>query len=290
VIDQLLASAVFPALAAGAALLLPLGWHRLRGGRLVTAPFGAFGLVAAYLVCHPVVRGKLPELPPPEATDWPWFLAPLALLVALGDLRWGRVVPVRWGLRLGALAVGVLALGRLLPGFFGGSAGWLTACLAWGVGILLLAGLDALARRPAQPPSLLLLVVLLGGASGVMLAANSAVLGQLCGVLAAALGAQLVLSWWQPALTPLAGTAPALGLILANLLFAAHLFGYPELPPASAALLALAPALAWGCGRGPAARLAPWQGLCLGLVAVTAASGAAAWLAHAPAPEPYMPY
>ncbi|MDQ7007168.1 MAG: hypothetical protein Q9Q40_08040 [Acidobacteriota bacterium] len=196
----------------------------------------------AYPLAHGLVRGGLP-FPPVESVDWLPFFALLAGVVGLLEAGLPRLGRGRWLLRLVVVA-GLLwtTLSPLVRYAWSAlaAAGWMAALeiavlLFWGA-------VESHVRRDeplAAPLSFLLLSV---GSSGILLLSNSAVLGQLAGVLAAVLGAWLLMAVLRPRRFPARGSGAVLTLVLAGLWMQGYF--YADLPLSSLVLLALVPATA----------------------------------------------
>ena len=137
--------------------------------------------------------------------------------------------------------------------------------------------LDTLTGRLSgvSSPPILLIVTL--GSSVVLVLSGSALLGQLAGILASALGASLITAWWQPKLIPRLDRdvrfAPLAGegvTVVAVLLVGLWLNGYfyAEVPATSALLLGTAPAAAWIRWLAPVQRLEGWRATFVSVVTV----------------------
>ena len=86
---------------------------------------------------------------------------------------------------------------------------------------------------------------------------GSALLAQLCGVLAAVFGAAVVLAWWAPGLSLASGTLAVFVPVYSGLLIQAYF--YSELPFWSAILLYLAPFALWFGEKRRIYYMAPWK-------------------------------
>ena len=97
---------------------------------------------------------------------------PWLLLHATLKYRWGTIEGMMWVVGLGALTLVFFLVLDTLTGRLSG----------------------------VSSPPILLIVTL--GSSVVLVLSGSALLGQLAGILASALGASLITAWWQPKLIP----------------------------------------------------------------------------------------
>ena len=144
------------------------------------------------------------------------------------------------------LAVG-LALSMLRPLIthrWGPGAGAVRAIVAGVLGGAVWTGVEEAGRRRPGPAVPLALLVASAGLGGVLALSGSVLLGQLAGVLAAALGAVTVAAWWRPSASVAGGAGVVVlvhgGLTLAGLVYA-------DVPPLAAALAMLAPLGALAC-------------------------------------------
>lgn len=197
-----------------------------RGGATGVGPAIAAGFIAAFLA----IAG-LPTFPPKEAWHWLPFVAVLTAAVGTVEARLSAVV--RTGLQLAVLFPAVFAAvphaerqsdatyAIAVAAFFS------TRSLAW------------LERRGGAGPTLVPVGVTAAAIAVALLVFSGwAILGMLCGALAAATAVCLALGWKFP-------THARDAALPASMLVAAAAAGganYAELPIASAILLAVAPA------------------------------------------------
>ena len=117
---------------------------------------------------------------------------------------------------------------------------------AGGLGIVMFSlwyCLNALLERARGPSSPICLIITFGGVALVLGMSGSALLGQLGGAVAAALGAAALLAFWRPSFGLGRGATPVLVTLLAGLLLNGYFYAGLMLP--CAALLALSPLAAW---------------------------------------------
>jgi hypothetical protein len=199
-LQQLLFTVVLPVVVSGGLYLLLR--KSLPDLALVLA------VIAGYLSGHLALQ-SLPKFPPSSLFHYFPYLALVALLWLGLEKLWAKNLLTRWGLRaLILLASYVYMLRRIIQ-----NSWQLWETVAWFVGLLLVLllvwwVLERLSQgeRPLLPPTFFLtaLVILVVGSSITIATAGSSVsLGQLGGVLAASLGAVMVLSWF----TKVEGTA-----------------------------------------------------------------------------------
>ena len=273
----LLFSLLLPALISGVVFFVAWrGWQPS-----AASPNGTWGGPTAigfgYVVGHVGTIG-FPPFPAIEATQWLLYFGFAGILLGLLESRSRGHTLVRWG-------------GRLL---FSGFIPWLllhaTLKYRWGTieGMMWVVGLgaltlvfflvlDTLTGRLSGVSSPLILLIVTLGSSVVLVLSGSALLGQLAGILASALGASLITAWWQPKLIPRLDRdvrfAPLAGegvTVVAVLLVGLWLNGYfyAEVPATSALLLGTAPAAAWIRWLAPVQRLEGWRATFVSVVTV----------------------
>ncbi len=250
-------TAVLPGLAAGLAALAARAWLGVEG----SVRCGALAVLLAFVTGFLLSFGS----PMPIDASYQWVFwgggggATAALLLPrkIGASKPGGAgvpalaalltAPFLYGMLL-ALVPRYLGRGELV--LIGLSLGFAAAMTAWAAG-------DS-ARRLSAARLAPAWTVWAGLAAGVLMAGGSARMAQVAGFLAAAIGALMVLSWWQPTFAWLRRAAPPLVLIL--VLAAANLYWYGDDARAPALLLLLAPPLLhwlWArsrwAGRLPAA-------------------------------------
>jgi hypothetical protein len=253
-LSSLLFTAVFPCLVV---VLLLLGAFVFepttepRASRFAGA-FGAFAIGTAYLVGHSGVRGALPDMFPGDVNDWPFLLVPFGIVMGIVDSFSGNYA-VRWVLRLALIAVALCLIGgpalenSLLAG------GWLQLFVMGLALIVYLGLLDGPSTKDSTATDLAGLTLAVGGSAVVIVIAHSASLGQLCAVVAIAVGTCWALTLYNPRLNPGKGLTPVLGLTHGLLVVGATL--YADLPPLAALALAFTPLPIWLGRSGPLARL-----------------------------------
>lgn len=265
-IEAALYGVMVPVVVAGAILMITFRSRAPDRDRSSTGWAVALALGAGYVAGYLTLLG-LPPFPPVEANQWIVLLAIVAALLALVDSFHRTPGWLRHGLRLLlSFAVPWLVLGPMREHT------WSTGeSLLWSAGSgLVLFGLITAAetttrqsRGVSMPLSLLTLGV---GTSLVLALSGSALLGQLGGVLSAALGAVLVFAWWRPDVEMSRGPAAVVLVVLAGLWLSGYF--YAEVPAASALLLLGAPGVVWLVLLTPLRRVEkPWK---LALVRTTA--------------------
>jgi hypothetical protein len=197
----------------------------------------AVALAIGYAGGHTVTAGW-PAFPPSEATQWLPYFALATMFLAVLDVFLrpaGSLRALIWIL----CCAGLLRL-LLKPKF---QYGWsLPEGILWiaglAAGMLVLgSSLDAAVRRDSTSSSLVLTIVACGTGATLMLS-GSMLLGFLAMVLAAALGAILVVAFLFPKAVEGRGAVPVTVALLASFWLSGYF--YAELPPASALLLAAA--------------------------------------------------
>jgi hypothetical protein len=284
-LQQAFQGVLLPVLVAAAVLLAGLRPWRRPGAEGRGGWWGAWALAAAFFAASWALRGR-PHLPAREATEWiPWLAVP----AAAAALPLARRLP-GWGTWLArgalSLALSVLLLLPLLRHTWSAGAGtaWI-AGLAAAV-LLLWWALEGLAARLRDPSVPLVLLGVASGSGAVLMLSGSALLGQLAGALAAALGPLWLVSWWRKDAGLGRAAVPVVVVVLAGLWMAGRF--YADLPAASAALLALAGPAAWTVLLPPVRRLALWARLAIGAAAVIVPLAAALVLTlRASPPGPY---
>ncbi|MFZ0712153.1 MAG: hypothetical protein WAM53_19085 [Terrimicrobiaceae bacterium] len=231
----------------------------------------AVALGIGYASGHAVAVGW-PAFPPSEATQWlPYFALAAAVLGVLdvfvrpaGSLR-----ALIWV----ACCAGLLGL-LLKPKF---QYGWsIPAGVLWVAGLaagmlVLASSLDAAVRRDSSISSPLVLTIVTCGTGATLMLSGSMLLGQLAMVLAAALGATLVVAFLLPKAVEGRGVVPVSVALLVSLWLCGCF--YADLPVASALLLAVAPFPAFLLIAISEKKLLTWKDLLLraGVVAVPVA-------------------
>jgi hypothetical protein len=236
-LEQILPSVIVAMAVAAGVCGLALYW----GKEPARGVLGPVGLGLAYLSGHLMIAGWV-TFPPADTTNWlPYF----ALLAALLGASCSLVATKAW-VRVFIFALVAAGALRLLlkPKFqYGWSLGegWLWVAGLVCVFVLLAFTLDALGRRPimvVELPAFLLMTA--GGTFGALMLSGSILLGQFAAVLSGAVLGSLVFATGKVALGR--GIIPVFSLLLGTLIVCGYFFA--ELPPASAILLVLAPAMA----------------------------------------------
>ncbi|HKE01255.1 MAG TPA: hypothetical protein VKE69_09615, partial [Planctomycetota bacterium] len=221
--QALLFGVALPAAVAGVALLVA-GVTRLR---FLAAAAVALAFAAAFVE----IVGR-PSFPPKESTHWLPWVAAAAVAAALLEPSplLGKAVRA-----IACVAVPVVFLSRLPGSWTEPTRVVWAAALVGGTAVVWLS-LDGLARA-AAPSAMLAATWIVAAASAVAIGlSGSAVLGQLAGAVAAALGAALVLCVWKPASAVAPGVVPAVALLLPALWICGRFFA--ELPLSAMACLA----------------------------------------------------
>jgi hypothetical protein len=143
--------------------------------------------------------------------------------------------------------------------------------------LLAIVGRRVLASAPAGIASAVVFAVVLSVDAALLTLGASAFLGQLCGAVAAAVGAAAATSLWRRPFALTAADGVWLGTAHGLFLLAGVHLGL--LPWSAAALALVAPGLLLLLPRGAAKRPQPW--MVAALVAVLLPLGGAAWLAYA---------
>ncbi len=275
-----------PALAA--ALLLVAIWRFRAFENAWGAPVA---LAAAYVAGHVGVLGSLPW-PPTEATQWIAYFALLTAIVGvLEAVAPGGTVVTLWVRRgVVAMVLTYLTLRPLTVHSWSTSQSVLTIA---GVGLLVLGSWWAIqfsAVEQRSPAGWIDLLVAVSAAAVAMASTGSLALGQIAGVLAAALGGSMVVAALSGDRRLESFAVPVVGVVLAGQLICAAF--YSDLPKGAALLLAFGI-----LGSRLATRVMPatsnvWLRLVVRLLFVALPAGAAiAWgWASAPQLEPYLPY
>ena len=262
-----------------AAALLLVSW---RGGRTlpVAAALGlyvAFGLLKDWLAWPHELWAA------PNGTSWlVWGVAALALVAALEH---ARLLPARACGGLSA-ATGAAALWLVLDKL---AQRWEPLEIALHVGgggaivamsVLCVRGVLAHAPRSVAPVAWFALLLSLDAA--LVTLGKSALLGQLCGAVAAALGAGAGATVWRRGWSLAPADGAWIGGAHALFVLAGVQLGYLEWWPAGCALAALLPL--WALRRAGGGR--SWKWLLVATPASLLLMGAALWLAL-PEADPY---
>jgi hypothetical protein len=200
----------------------------------------------AYLVTYVVVRPGWPSFPPREARDYFFIMPIVGLIWAMVEPYWNKNIMARWGLRT------ILILAFLLMLLRNRMKSWSTTeDILWvaGLGVFFLISwwiLETLLDNPKPvlpvPALLIALLILIAVFSAMSATQGSSSMAQLGGVLAAALGIIMVLSWFlKVELSPYFST-PFI-FILGTLLVCATVFPNPGIPVFASIIIALSPLL-----------------------------------------------
>lgn len=253
--------------------------------------FGAaLGCALAYMAGHWGQGSfpKLPQVPPTDAADWLFFIAPFCAFVAFVEGGLARIPKQASTFHFSLLVLRAIVVG--------GSV-WLVLTperrnhpdnvWKWvpALSVLLLLQWEswaALARRNKSFDISASLYAVIGGSCAVLALSGGARYGLLCGTLAAISGAiffgSLIFSNF-PLARGLANVAAPLGFLLVVL-------GYflADVPLKSGVLLAAAPFAAWIAELPPVKRLKPWQIAMLRVTCVAVMVGIAVAIAAANQP------
>ena len=262
VVEIMLRGVVLPAVLAGAVLLV--AWWPRKGGAGATGPVGgghwggAVGLALGYVLGHSLLVG-FPSFPATESTQWLVWLALGAMALGLADALIRVPESARWAARAASsLLVSWLILRPLTVSTWNGalvSALWIGGAALAVLAFWTLVDRAVRARPGAGMP--IAFLALTSGGSAVLLLSASVLLAQLAGVVAATLGAAMVLAFVRPDLSLERGAVPVVGVLLPALWLNGYF--YAEMPLASALLLTLAPAALWLGRLGPLRDLRRWK-------------------------------
>jgi hypothetical protein len=203
---------------------------------------GAIAIGAGYIAGHALAAGLAP-FPPRSATPWLFWFAVIGIIAAAAD----SLVRLKGTIRLVVWATICTVACRFIlqPKF---SYAWSSAegpfwVVAFAVGLVgLTCVLDLMERRAFGPATLFSVTTVLGtGTCIALMLSGSLLLGQLACVLTAIAATCFLLIIAVTTPVPPTGAAAPLSLVCSGLWLSG--FFYAELPPASAVLLAVAPAL-----------------------------------------------
>ncbi len=264
-LKQMLLSAALAGAVAAAFLFVLARWWKS-----ASRCAGAIAIGAGSIAGHVLSAGWSP-FPPRSATHWLFWFAIIGVIAAAAD----ALVRPKGPIRLIAWTIICTIACRLIlqPKFsyaWSAAEGWLRVfAIALGA-VVLTCCLDLIERKPFGPATLFSVTTVLGaGTCLALVLSGSLLLGQLACVLAAIAATCLLLIVAVTAPFHPSGAAAPLSLICAGLWLSG--FFYAELPPASALLLALAPAsVLLPLGKE---NYSPWRGLAFrtALVAVPVA-------------------
>lgn len=261
-----------------AALLLVSLW----GARLLPLA-AALGLYVAY--------GLLKDWPPLPSTLWrdpngtAWLVWGVAALASVSSLERLGALPARVGAVLGAAAASGalwLMLSKVAMRWDAGEVALHVGGGAAAAALGALAVRDVLARAPRSAAPAILFTVLLSFDAVLVTLGKSALLGQLCGAVAAALGASVATGLWRRGGPLVAADGAWLGGAHVLFVLAGFHLGYLEVWPAACALASVLPL--WGLRPVACAGSARW--LLVRAPLPLALMGLATWLAL-PTPGAY---
>lgn len=218
---------------------------------------GALAIGLGYLAGHVAIAGW-PGLNPAEAMQWLLHLAAVAMWLSIKESLYPGPPWYHWTAR--ALLVGVAAWVLLHPLIAGNQSMALHEAWIWGItgaSMLVWTTLDRLAERHDGPPVSAMLLLLATGTSGVLMISTSALLSQLAGALAAALGVCCVFAWRYRS-TACSQSAASVALPLLAALWIIGYY-YVDVPLLSVALLSLTPILAWLAEAIPVVQGGGWR-------------------------------
>lgn len=255
-------AAALPAAAAAAILLVLARLRRDRNSANGAGVAVVFGFAAGWTgIVGP------PGLVPAETWKWLPVIAIAAGFVAeLERFLAARAAWASWPLRA-ALAVGA-AWACLFQKSPLAAAGYGAAILA------LIEGLDGFTARARRVEAFVAFAVLATGAALTVGISHWATGAQVGGALAAAVGGCLAVAWFRPVAPRTA--VPVVGAVIGALVLDGSLLA--DVPRASAALLAAAPAVGWAADALRGSRGSAGVASAVRVAAVTACVGAAvAW-------------
>ena len=226
----LYAVAVPAAVAAGVLFALHV-FTTKRAAATGVGPAIALGFIVAFIG----MAGR-PAFPPKEAWHWLPFLA--AAAAAIGGIEPRIPGFTRRGLRIALLVFAALAVTP--PSKRDPAQGELYVSAGTALAALVASRYLEALEKTGGPRAALAPAFVASACAAIALAvfSGSAVLGTLCGAVAAAIGACLVLGWWIP-IDARDGSLVAVSLVAMTSLCGAQ---YATLPAASSILLAVAPA------------------------------------------------
>jgi hypothetical protein len=148
-------------------------------------------------------------------------------------------------------------------------------------------GIEGIAARRAGPGLPLLLAVCAATSAGVIAAAGSLSLGQVCGGFAVCLCVLVAFAFWRPAIAVHVGTAQLSAAVLGAIVAAAHFFA--EMPLSAAYLLLAMPASGWIADFGPLKRrpLLATFATCAAVGVMAAVATAIVWANRSSEASPY---
>jgi hypothetical protein len=261
------AGLVLPAALAAA---VPVAAWRIARGRASARDSRSWGapaaVAAAFVAGYWALLGR-PELPPLDALDWLFYLAPALAVVGTAD-AWLRL---RFPARAVLIAASVAATFVLVAWPLLGGEASARILVAGALATASIVALDALAVRISAARSGAILLAAAAPAAVVVMLSGSQRLGQIGGLLAATAGGMLAVNFALGSAAVGRGTVVVFGTLAAGLLLCSYL--YAELQTADAVLLAIAPNMAWVAYLVPrrAGRLAAifvQLGLVLGTAAI----------------------
>ena len=272
-----------PAVVCGFVLLVT--WRTRNAKNMGPAWASALAIGLAYLVGHAASLGEIPGFPPKVSTHSFFYAVAAATVLGLFEgLGRGNAIS-RLFLRL---VMGVFLPWMLLQNLV---ARWERedALIHLGsMAVLFVAVWTAserwAARRPGATLPLSLWAVATATSISVMLT-GSAIYAQFGGTLAGALGAALVMSWWNPRISLAGGgagiaTAIVFGICVAGVYLS-------ELPREAALCLVGAPVVGYLFDRGPGEKWAGRKAVLWRLGWTCVPLAVAVFLAWRAAPEPY---
>lgn len=246
-------------------LLLLLGWFRTRRSPERPGPGWLMPLLIPLSVipAEILLQGTNTKLWPVSVTDRMPHIALAVSLVAFVHAVLGRSRVAAWLLPLVAVALAdwMFLSFRMRPGFWtpGASVLWMTVFVAGGS--LLTRLIEYTASRPAGAgpaiPGILFIVA--NALPVILVTTGNAYISQICGGVAACLGAALLVAMLIPRFTLARGAITAVAPLLTVMGIAGFYLADGDMPPAAMLLLVAGPVLACVALLTLLRKLGPWK-------------------------------